>query len=456
MTGFIKQAANVVPSKKQLDWFELEQYAFVHFGVNTYTNKEWGDGSEPESIFNPTKLDCDQWVEAIKSAGLKGMVLTAKHHDGFCLWPSAYTEHSVKNSLFKRDIVREAADACRRGGIKFGFYLSPWDRNSKFYGTPEYNDYFCNQLTELLTGYGEIFHVWFDNACGEGENGIKQEYDFERYFKLIKKHQPNATIYNDFGPDVRWCGNEAGTGRESEWAVVPGELCIFADKQTGKGPFADVGDLSFIFNTNNNIGALHQIIYSHGLAFVPSEIDTSIRKGWFWHPEEEPKSVEELFNIYLSSVGNNACLHLNIPPNRDGLFDEKDVLRLKEYGDFIKNIFSDPVKFEIQTEICESGFQPEYTLSLNKPVSELKYVVLSEDISKGQRVEEFMIYPDKFGGSSFPLYSGGTIGNKKICCLQNPFEKQNPLLADNNDTNVLRIKITAARDKVYLKDIKIY
>ena len=455
MTDFIKQAANVVPSKKQLDWFELEQYAFIHFGVNTYTDKEWGDGTEAESIFNPTRLDCDQWVEAIKSAGLKGMVLTAKHHDGFCLWPSKYTEHSVKNSPVKTDIVKEASDACRRGGIKFGFYLSPWDRNSKLYGTPEYNDYFCNQLTELLTGYGEIFHVWFDNACGEGENGIKQEYDFERYFELIRKYQPNATIYNDFGPDVRWCGNEAGSGRECEWAVVPHELCKFSRKQTEKGPLSDKGNLSFIFNTNSRIGGLHQIIFSNGLAFVPSEIDTSVRKGWFWHESEDPKSIEELFNIYLNSVGNNACLNLNIPPNKDGLIDEKDILMLKKYGDFIKNTFSSPVSYNVQTDE-ENELQPEYTLDLNKPVSELKYVVLAEDISKGQRVDEFMIYPDKFGGSSFPLYKGGTIGNKKICCLQYPFAEQNPLLADNIDTYKLKIKIVSARDKVQLKDIKVY
>lgn len=171
MVEFLKEAARVVPSKRQLDWFEMERYAFVHYGVNTYTDREWGEGTEDEKIFNPTALDCDQWVEAVKSAGLKGLILTAKHHDGFCLWPSKYTAHSVKNSPYKGDVVREAAEACKRGGIKFGFYLSPWDRNSKYYGTPEYNDYFCNQLTELLTGYGDIFCVWFDNACGEGENG---------------------------------------------------------------------------------------------------------------------------------------------------------------------------------------------------------------------------------------------------------------------------------------------
>ena len=232
MIQFLQEAAHVVPSKRQLDWYELESYAFIHFGVNTFTNREWGEGTEPESIFNPENLDCDQWVEAIKAAGMKGMVLTAKHHDGFCLWPSKYTEHSVKNSPCKKDVVREAAEACKRGGIKFGFYLSPWDRNASCYGTPEYNDYFCNQLTELLTEYGDIFYVWFDNACGEGLNGRKQVYDFPRYIGLIRKYQPNAVIFNDFGPDIRWCGNEAGKPRHSEWAVIPSELCHLGRVQT--------------------------------------------------------------------------------------------------------------------------------------------------------------------------------------------------------------------------------
>lgn len=222
---FMEEAAHVVPSPRQRQWFDTEFYAFVHFGVNTFTDREWGLGNEPEAIFNPEKLDCDQWVRAMQSAGMKGMVLTAKHHDGFCLWPSKYTEHSVKNSPFQGDVVKQASDACRRAGLKFGVYLSPWDRNNPLYGTPEYNDYFCRQLTELMTNYGELFCVWFDNACGEGPNGKKQVYDFPRYIELIRKYQPNAVIFNDFGPDVRWCGNEAGSPRQAEWSVVPTEMC---------------------------------------------------------------------------------------------------------------------------------------------------------------------------------------------------------------------------------------
>ncbi len=457
---FLSEASRVVPTKRQLNWFEVEQYAFIHFGVNTFTDKEWGDGTESEEIFNPQKLDCDQWVDAIKSAGLKGMILTAKHHDGFCLWPSKYTEHSVKNSPCKKDIVKEASDACRRGGIKFGFYLSPWDRNCELYGTPEYNDYFCNQLTELLTGYGEIFHVWFDGACGEGPNGKKQVYDYKRYFELIRKYQPNATIFNDNGPDVRWCGNEAGKSRESEWAVVPTDLCKYGETQTGSGPLSGEADLSYMYNSYYRIGDMNQILYAKGLAFVPSEIDTSIRTGWFWHKNEEPKSLQELVNIYLNSVGNNACLNLNIPPTTDGLIDERDVQRLKEYGEFIKENFSKPVNYSILESNENNPRLPQYILKLDRPISKIRYVSLSEDLSLGQQVESFLIYGNNKNSihpnSWFPLYQGYCIGNKKICCLVDPFAIQNPLLADRSGTDELVIKITSARGKVTLKDIKVF
>ena len=408
MVEFLKEAAHVVPSKRQLDWFEMERYAFVHYGVNTYTDREWGEGTEDEKIFNPTALDCDQWVEAVKSAGLKGLILTAKHHDGFCLWPSKYTEHSVKNSPYKGDVVREAAEACKRGGIKFGFYLSPWDRNSKYYGTPEYNDYFCNQLTELLTGYGDIFCVWFDNACGEGENGKKQEYDFPRYFELIRKYQPNAVIFNDFGPDTRWCGNEAGEARHAEWAVVPSELCFYSEVQTGAGPMAEDGSLSYMYNTNREIGTMPNILYSKGLVFAPAEIDMSIRPGWFWHENEEPHSLERLYNTYLRSCGANACLNLNVPPTREGKFDERDV-------------------------------------------------VLREDLTHGQRVEGFRILGiDEENKADYALFEGTCIGNKHICELEDPFAVQNPLTGHTNKKlSGVRVQITAARDEVFMREIYI-
>lgn len=456
MIPFLQQAARVSPSPKQLDWFDLESYAFIHFGVNTYTDREWGTGREPEEIFNPVRLDCDQWVRAIKSAGLKGMVLTAKHHDGFCLWPSRYTEHSVKNSPYPGDIVRQAADACRRGGIKFGFYLSPWDRNSPYYGTPEYNDYFCNQLTELLTGYGDIFYVWFDNACGEGPGGRKQEYDFPRYFELIHRYQPNAVIFNDFGPDVRWCGNEAGAARHAEWAVVPGELCRYARVQTGAGPLAREGDLSYLYNTHQEIGSISNILYSNGLCFVPSEIDMSIRPGWFWHEREEPHSLERLFQTYLASVGANACLNLNIPPNRDGLIDERDVSRLAQLGELLNREFGREIPCEVQQMPGTPKTQPQYTITLSAPSSDIRYVVLGEDLREGQRIENFRITAESTGGLH-ALYEGTCVGHKKICPLQDPFAKQNPLIGDPSaKITRLTVHVTAARDEVHLKSIQVY
>lgn len=457
MITFIKEAANVKPSQKQLDWFSMEYYAFIHFGPNTFTDKEWGDGTETPAMFNPTKLDCDQWVAAIKAAGMKGMVLTAKHHDGFCLWPSKYTEHSVKNSPFQRDIVKEAAEACQKGGIKFGFYLSPWDRNSKYYGTPAYNDYFCNQLTELLTGYGDIFYVWFDNACGEGPNGIRQVYDFPRYFELIHKYQPDALIFNDFGPDIRWCGNEAGTARHAEWAVVPSELCHYSKVQTGPGPMADEGDLSWIFNTEKELGTLANILYSKGLTFTPAEINMSIRPGWFWHKNEEPHSLKRLFQTYLLSVGANSCFHLNLPPTTDGLIDERDVACLKELKDLLDTEFGNEVAVEIEKDKASPPTQPLYHIRFAEPVSTIKYVVLQEDIAQGQRVESFRITADFTSGSQFPIYQGTCIGNKKICQLQDPFSGQNPLQDDTSATiSQIQVRITAARDEVLLKSIKVY
>ena len=437
---FVKEAAKVVPSENQLRWFEMEQYAFIHFGVNTYTGKQWGDGKESESIFNPVKLNCDQWVEAIKAAGLKGMVLTAKHHDGFCLWPSAYTEHSVKNSPCPYDIVKEASDACRRGGIPFGFYLSPWDRNSKYYGTADYNDYYCNQLTELLTGYGEIFYVWFDNACSEEG---KQSYDFPWYFELIRKYQPKAVIFNDFGPDIRWCGNEAGKGREAEWAVVPTDLCRNAASQTQPGP--DFVSKLSLHNWDQDLGERQQILRSSGLAFVPSEIDTSIRKDWFWLRRQNPKSLRKLLKIYLNSVGHNACLHLNVPPTKEGLIDKRDVKRLKAYGALLEKCFSYPL------EVAQREKGGEILLELPCAVKDVAFVTLREDLTQGQRIESFEI----LSGDRI-LYQGKTVGNKQICCLRDPFALLHPKLWGLGDENRLRIRITSSRDVPALKPVLVY
>ncbi|MCI8691404.1 MAG: alpha-L-fucosidase [Lachnospiraceae bacterium] len=457
MINYIREAAAVAPSKRQLLWYDTGFYGFIHFGMNTFTDREWGDGTEPESLFNPEKLDCAQWARSLKEAGMKGMILTAKHHDGFCLWPSKYTEHSVKNSPCKRDVVGEAAKACREAGLRFGVYLSPWDRNSSYYGSPEYNDYYCNQLEELLTGYGELFCIWFDGACGEGPNGRKQVYDFPRYVELVRKYQPDAVIFYDKGPDVRWCGNEAGTGRLSEWAVVPGELCTLAERQTGPGPMAEEGDLGYLYNTDSYIGGMSSILYSKGLVFAPAEVDTSIRPGWFWHSQEEPRPLKTLFRIYMASVGGNACLNLNVPPNRDGLLDERDVKRLKELRALLDQELGHPLEARVEKRPGGYATQPEYLITLEKPVARVKYVELMEDIAKGQRVESFRVeamFPD---GNQFPLFQGTTVGNRKICQLTDPFAEQNRLLDDSGDKiDRLLVKVTAARDEVFLKSIRIF
>ncbi len=437
---FLKNAAHVKPSPRQMAWFDTEFYAFVHFTVNTYTDLEWGLGNEDEAIFNPVDLDCDEWVTAVKSAGMKGLVLTAKHHDGFCLWPSQYTEHCVRNSPWKNgkgDVVRECADACRRGGIKFGVYLSPWDRNSPYYGTDAYNDYYCNQLTELLTNYGELFMVWFDGACGEGPNGKRQVYDFERYISLIRKYQPNASIFNDHGPDVRWCGNEAGRARREEWAVVPGELCFRSEPQTDGAPLK--GELGFMYNTDESIGGLANILYSEHLVFAGAEIDMSIRPGWFYHKNEEPHSLERLFRTYVNSCGANACFNLNVPPMPNGRFDPRDIARLKELGDAIRGAFGEEKRIPAAVTRVGTGSETQCRYEIRFPEKrKIRFVDLRENIAEGQRIERFRLLAN--GGT---IYSGFTVGHRKICPV-------------NAEADSLTLFVTAARDTVDMREIAVY
>ena len=441
MSELDRRLIQVTPSFRQLRLQEMEFYAFVHFTVNTFTDREWGDGTENPAIFNPTGMNADQWVEAIKAAGMKGLILTCKHHDGFCLWPSKHTAHTIASSPYKDgkgDIVGEVAAACQRGGIGFGVYLSPWDRNQPLYGTGKpYDNYFVAQLTELLTQYGEVFSVWFDGACGEGKNGRKQEYDWQGYYDLIRECQPEAVI-SVTGPDVRWCGNEAGVCRKSEWNVVPyyysnQELIAAASQQTAEKPPKKIN------HTALDLGSRKAIKNVSKLIWYPAEVDVSIRKGWFYHLNEdyEVKPLSKLMEIYYNSVGANASLLLNIPPNKDGLFAQRDVETLLAMGAQLQIDFNEDLADDsIMTDSCHldeehrgqmalthttdeywhSGFDPDHatlTLDLGDDY-DIDKVVLSEHIATGQQIEKFSLY-GQINGKWKKIFAGTVIGSKRIC-----------------------------------------
>lgn len=406
----------VVPSERQLAHQQLEFYAFVHFTVNTFTDREWGDGTESPEIFNPEKLDAGQWARAVKSAGMTGIILTCKHHDGFCLWPSRYTDHTVAASPYKGgkgDVVKEVSEACRREGLKFGIYLSPWDRNQPAYGKgKEYDDYFVGQLRELLTGYGDIFCVWFDGACGEGADGKVQRYDWERYYAVIREIQPGACI-SVCGPDVRWCGNEAGDTRPEEWSVVPGRLM---DTEKIKENSQQADEESFrerkISSADQDLGSRQALKGETDLVWYPAEVNVSIRPGWFYHKNEDDKvrSLENLVSIYDHSVGGNSTMLLNIPPTPEGLFHERDVRRLEELGEFLRR--REAVNLAEQAEMKSGSGEgkKEITLCWEKPVK-MSLIILKEDIRHSQRIERFRIVNGEDGAV---LYEGTTVGYKKI------------------------------------------
>ena len=438
----------VVPSERQLTYEKMEFFCFIHFTVNTFTGSEWGDGKEDVSIFNPTELDARQWVKTAKDAGMKGLILTCKHHDGFCLWPSKYTEHSVKNSPYKNgngDIVREVSEVCKEFGLKFGIYLSPWDRNNCSYGKgKEYDDYYVNQLTELLTDYGELYTIWLDGACGEGANGKVQKYDWNRYYKVMRELQPNAVI-SISGPDVRWCGNEAGEVRESEWSVVAkdmtdpsitAELSQHEDNEEFRDRPLD--------ETQSDLGSRERLKNEKELVWYPAETDVSIRPGWFYHEEEDDKvrSFENLKDIYLKSVGGNTTLLLNIPPMKNGKIHEKDMAILKRLGEFINDTFKNNLlKNALITTVPEHdcrGNSPDMmrtddynTYFMNKEgenkllieikfdeCKKLNYLVLKEAITFSQRVEKFNVYFDDESGNKIKIFEGTTIGYKRIIDLK--------------------------------------
>ncbi|MFA6449110.1 MAG: alpha-L-fucosidase [bacterium] len=456
MDEIVMKAVQVTPSARQLEWQKIEFAAFLHFGVNTFTNKEWGDGAEDEKIFNPTKLDARQWVGALKDAGVGLVILTAKHHDGFCLWPSKYTEHSVKNSAWKDgkgDVVREVADAAREAGMKFGVYLSPWDRHEKTFGTPEYNTYYLNQLHELLTNYGEISEVWMDGACGvDLDPRCKSlKYDFDSMFKLVRTLAPNATIAI-YGPDVRWVGNEAGKGRESEWSVVPDGFDALAQ---------DIGSREKL---------LEAAKAGKTIKWYPAEVDVSIRTGWFYHKFDDfaVKSLDHLLDIYYDSVGGNAQLLLNVPPDNRGLFNAADVKVLKQLGKVIKETFKtnlalgsaaksssscscDLVDSAAKTTDGDTGTY--WTTDDGVAAADIEYdlgapktfdvAMLQEYIKDGQRVEEF--YIDALDGSDWKQIAGATtIGYKKLL-------RFNPVTARK-----VRLRITKSRIRPTISEFGLF
>lgn len=418
-----------VPSASQLAWHDMEYYMFAHFTVNTFTDKEWGYGDEKEDVFNPSSLDCRQWAKAAKDAGMKAIIITAKHHDGFCLWPSAYSKHSVKSSVWQNgegDVIRDLKKACDEYGLKLGVYLSPWDRNNAVYGTPEYLSYYRNQLKELLTGYGDIFEVWFDGANGgDGYYGGSREtrkidnktyYDWKNTHQIVRDLQPSAVMFSDAGPDVRWVGNEQGMGSTKNWCLLKRD-----DLYPG-GDFASI------------LGEGHE----DGNYWVPAEVDVSIRPGWFYHASQDSlvRSPENLLELYYSSVGRNSNLLLNVPPDRRGLLNEKDVASLLAFRALREKEFANSVakgasvsasntrgsKFnasnvtdndpETYWATDDSHTTADMVIDLGKD-SEVNRIMLQEYIKLGQRVSQFEVSA-LVNGAWIKLLDGTTIGHKVI------------------------------------------
>lgn len=416
------QGFGPLPTPAQLSWQAMEYNAFIHFNMNTFTDSEWGSGREDPAMFNPTSLDCRQWARILKKAGMAGVIITAKHHDGFCLWPSRFTDHTVRNSPFRGghgDVLKELSDACREFGLKFGVYLSPWDRHEPSYGdSPRYNEHFKNQLREVLTSYGEVFEVWFDGACGEGPNGKRQEYDWTGFFRVVRECQPDAVIFSDGGPDVRWVGDEDGYAGETNWSLLRrGEVYPgypnYRELITG---------------------------HSDGNSWVPAECDVSIRPGWYYHAsqDEKVKDPNSLAAIYFASVGRNATLLLNVPVDRRGLISANDSAALINFGEYRRNAFGQDLLRGAHASAdnvrgSDASFAAGNTIDgrsdsywttddtvrsasveydLSKPAS-FNCFMVQEYIPLGQRVESFSIQAWR-GGAWDSIASGTTIGHKRL------------------------------------------
>lgn len=451
-----------VPEPKQVEWQQMETYAFIHFGLNTFNDREWGYGDTDPKTFNPTNLDCEQWAQTLVKAGMKGVILTAKHHDGFCLWPFEGTDYSVKNSPWKNgqgNVVKELSEACKKYGLKFAVYLSPWDRHQANYGTPEYLPYFYAQLHDLLTNYGPVFEVWFDGANGGdgwygGAKDIrtidrKNYYNYPRIYEMLDSIQPQAIIFSDGGPGCRWVGNEKGFAGATNWSFLrKGEVHPGYDKS-------------------------YELQYGHpdGNQWVPAECDVSIRPGWFYHPEEDDrvKSPDQLVDLYYRSVGHNATLLLNFPVDRRGLIhpvDSANAVRFHEMiqqqlktnlvagmipkvsnergGDFVASALTDD-NFDTYWATEDGVTTADIEFSFDTP-TRMNRMMLQEYISLGQRVKAFVVeYLDKDTWLPVKLNEETTtIGYKRL------------LRFETVETKGIRIRITDARGPLCLSNVGVY
>jgi len=452
------------PTGRQLRWHQMEVYSFLHFTVNTFTDREWGNGDEDEAVFNPTAFDPDAIVGALKAGGMKGVILTCKHHDGFCLWPTRTTGHSIRKSPWrdgKGDVVREISDAARRQGLKFGIYVSPWDRNNANYGRPEYIQIYREQLRELLTGYGPLFEVWHDGANGGtgyyGGANEKRTIDKTTYYgwpetwAMIRKLQPEAVVFSDIGPDLRWVGNEKGFANETCWEAY--------DPVGKNGGPAAVGDVR---EKDSPTGT------RHGAKWLPPECDVSIRPGWFWHEKENDrvKTPSQLMDLYFQSVGRGGSFLLNVPPDRRGLLSENDVASLKGFGEKMRATFTESLATgaKVSASNVRRGFaaasvidgnprtywatddavkQAELVLDFRRE-AEFNVVRLREHIALGQRIDAYAIDFWKDGAWS-AFGTGASIGP---CHLLR-----------NNEaikTNRLRVRITEASACPALQEVGVF
>jgi alpha-L-fucosidase len=436
------------PAATQWQWHQQEFYLFMHFGPNTFTGKEWGHGDEKEEVFNPLQLDTEQWCRIAKAAGAKGIIITAKHHDGFCLWPSAYSTHTVRESQWKKgkgDVLLELSNSCKKFGLKFGVYISPWDRNHPFYGTDVYNEVYSNSMKEIFSKYGPIWELWWDGANGEGPNGKKQVYDFPGFEQLVRSLSPNTVVFSDIGPDIRWVGNERGIAGETNW-----NLLDTAGFKRGEGaPPTDTLNQGNVF----------------GKHWIPAECDVSIRPGWFYHQEEDDKvkTPAQLFDLYLKSVGRGANLLLNVPPDTRGLIHPNDsaalmgFLRLRQQ--FENNLAADAVVRlsvngkQSNTRLLNDGNNTTFisighpsdkvSMTLSRPTL-LNCVVLQEDLRKGQFAERFTVRFLDEKGELLKTMEGTTIGQKRILCF------------DELKVGSIELSITSQRGKVSLAEMGAY